>query len=125
MKTKDWRIGNKNNWKGMDANYNSKHAWINRNYGKASHCENDITHESKVFDWANISGEYKREVNDYKQLCRSCHRTMDNGDLCKRGHKLTEENTSIKQKKGQKPYRSCKSCARNWMRQYRTERIAS
>ena len=34
-------------------------------------CEN--CGEQKSYDLANISGEYKRDINDFKWLCRSCH----------------------------------------------------
>ncbi len=57
--------------------YIATHIWLRYHYGKANHCSNDKTHQSKKFEWANISGEYRRDVNDYKQLCPSCHRKMD------------------------------------------------
>lgn len=53
------------------------HYWIAKNYGKANLCENDNTHTGKRFEWANISREYKRDRNDWKRLCPSCHRKMD------------------------------------------------
>lgn len=66
-------------WKGMEAGYVAKHMWIKKHYGKASKCENpDCTYENpKRFEWANVSGEYRREVDDYIQLCPSCHRKRD------------------------------------------------
>lgn len=59
--------------------YAAVHKWISRTYGKASHCENCIK-TAKRFEWANISGEYKRERDDWKQLCPSCHRKADYTD---------------------------------------------
>ena len=64
-------------WKGDKASYQAKHSWMYRHYGKANYCENDITHTSKRFEWANISGRYLRSRSDYKSLCVPCHRRMD------------------------------------------------
>lgn len=33
--------------------------------------------EKNRYEWANISGEYKRELSDYESLCVSCHRIKD------------------------------------------------
>lgn len=57
--------------------YQNIHAWIRRHYGTATKCSFDPTHKTKRFDWANISGEYKKDISDYIQLCRSCHKKMD------------------------------------------------
>lgn len=57
--------------------YSGLHTWLIRTYGRAKYCENDKTHKSKRFEWANISGEYKRNISDYKQLCTSCHHKFD------------------------------------------------
>jgi hypothetical protein len=64
-------------WKGDNIKYRSLHGWIVNNYGKADHCDKCKTKNAKVYDWANISGEYKRDKSDYIQLCRSCHIKMD------------------------------------------------
>lgn len=66
-------------WKGEEASYAAKHMWIVKHYGKAACCENpDCTYDNpKRYEWANISGEYRRDREDYKQLCPSCHRKMD------------------------------------------------
>lgn len=64
-------------WKGDDVGYNALHSWLIRELGPASYCSNDITHKAKRYEWANISREYKRDLNDYKPLCPSCHRKFD------------------------------------------------
>ena len=33
--------------------------------------------ENCRFEWANISGEYKRDLNDWMNLCVSCHKKYD------------------------------------------------
>jgi len=53
------------------------HYWIRKLYGNAYYCSNDKLHKAKRYHWANISGKYKRDINDYKQLCSSCHVKMD------------------------------------------------
>lgn len=57
--------------------YSGIHTWVLYNWGKAIHCDNDLSHIAKRFEWANISGEYRKDRNDWKQLCPSCHRKFD------------------------------------------------
>lgn len=58
--------------------YRLIHIRINNLYGKATKCEGkNCKKKSKKFDWANISGKYKLNKNDWKMLCRSCHKLMD------------------------------------------------
>lgn len=84
------------NWKGENAKYVAKHMWIQKRYGKATYCDNDISHQSRHYEWANISGKYLRDRNDYRQLCISCHRQMDafrrSGGKCSKGHPHIPEN---------------------------------
>lgn len=76
------------NWKGEDAGYFTKHNWVLNNYGKASRCTNRDTgiltikckNKTNNFDWANISGEYHRTIDDFMELCRSCHMLYDLGN---------------------------------------------
>jgi hypothetical protein len=62
-------------WRGNDVGYSSLHTWVKRNKTKPLLCEN--CNEKKPYDLANISGEYKRDLNDYKWLCRKCHMIED------------------------------------------------
>lgn len=72
-------LGSKNwMWKGENAGYHAIHIWLKTNYGKASKCEHCGTKKAKRFEWANISGEYKRDISDYLQLCSKCHHKYDN-----------------------------------------------
>lgn len=69
-------------WKGDHVKYASLHTWINKQKGKASKCSNyNCNGFSKSFDWANLDGRYKRDLDDYIELCRSCHKQYDNGTL--------------------------------------------
>lgn len=65
-------------WKGEDAGIKPKHAWVKRHKGKAKECTQcDKTSETHQIDWANIDHKYKRNLDDYIELCRSCHRLYD------------------------------------------------
>jgi hypothetical protein len=64
-------------WKGSSASLVAKHSWIKRRYGRPQRCEHCGTTENRMYHWANISGEYKRDINDYKRLCVPCHKKYD------------------------------------------------
>lgn len=66
-------------WKGDKAEpYQKVHRWIRNSFGKPNKCENDVRHiDSKVYDWANISGHYLYDISDWVQLCRRCHSLID------------------------------------------------
>lgn len=85
--------------------YIAVHMWVYRHYGKAIKCENCKENKGYRFEWANISGKYKRDIIDWQQLCQSCHKKHDHGNKCKRGHPY-EGNTLIR-KDGN---RQCKKC---------------
>src|SRR5262245_49386562 len=66
-------------WKGDEASYKSLHHWVNRHKvreGKCSHCGT----EGKT-DFANVSGTYKRDVEDFIELCRLCHKVFDGKEI--------------------------------------------
>jgi hypothetical protein len=75
----DPRIVGENNprWAGDDAGYMGKHHWIKKVLGKANKCEFCHTKETYQYEWANKSGEYKKEISDWMQLCTKCHRKYD------------------------------------------------
>ena len=62
-------------WKGDDVGYASLHTWIKRRKPKPEMCED--CKKSPAYDLSNISGEYKRDINDFKWLCRRCHMKND------------------------------------------------
>ena len=73
---------NENNprWKGDDVSYFALHIWLRKNKKPADRCEH--CGKKTKLDCANISGKYRRDVNDYKWLCRSCHIKYDNRMRC-------------------------------------------
>lgn len=63
------------NWKGDNVGYYALHMWVKRRKIKPSLCEE--CKQNEPIDLANISGEYKRELDDWEWLCRSCHMNKD------------------------------------------------
>ena len=73
-------LGDKNhNWKGDKVGYRCLHLWVQRKLGKASQCEHCGKQKTtpKSINWANISRKYLRNLNDWIQLCVSCHKKYD------------------------------------------------
>jgi len=62
-------------WKGDDVGYCALHDWVNRHGDKTGACvrcsAEGITH------WANISGKYLRDLDDFIELCVPCHKQFD------------------------------------------------
>jgi len=64
-------------WKGKKAGLVSIHLWVCRYRGRPKKCEICSTTTAKKFEWANVSGNYERNLFDYKRLCVPCHRKFD------------------------------------------------
>ncbi len=62
-------------WKGDQVGYLSLHKWVYKHKGKAATCE-ECGRTERV-QWANKSFEYKRELDDWLELCYWCHREYD------------------------------------------------
>jgi len=64
-----------------EVGYSALHEWVRNHKEKTGHCaicqREDSGIEGRDFDLANISGDYKRDVNDYEWLCPWCHSTFD------------------------------------------------
>lgn len=63
------------NWSSDEVGYQGLHRWIRNHKEKSEFCEN--CGKQSLLDLANISGEYKREINDFKWLCKKCHMIYD------------------------------------------------
>lgn len=81
-------------WKGNEAGYSTKHAWIRKKLGTPKECENCGITDKHMYHWANISGEYKRDVSDWARLCVSCHSIFD--DIAKKCWITRKENGTNK-----------------------------
>lgn len=95
-------------WTPDEASYYATHNWIRRHYGRANKCEFCNSQTANNFHWANVSGQYKRDISDFIMLCVPCHKKFDKGNLCVRGHEFTPENTRTT-KEG---WRRCRACHR-------------
>jgi len=62
-------------WKGDNVGYYPLHQWIKKYKPKPQFCV--ICGINPPYDLANISGKYKRDVNDFKWVCRRCHMEED------------------------------------------------
>ena len=75
-RTSEKHMGSNNPmWKGDNVGYGKLHVWIKSRKPKPQFCE--VCKKNKPFDLANISGEYKRDINDFQWICRKCHMEKD------------------------------------------------
>lgn len=77
-------------WKGHRAGYQAMHRWIRleRPYTRiCGRCGKTDCHT----EYANVSGEYRRQVEDWIELCVSCHRQMDWDNNPHKGFKLSAD----------------------------------
>lgn len=100
---------------GTPTEYRTLHYWVERQLGCPSLCANCGTTNAKRFEWANISGEYKKDVSDWERLCVSCHRLKDGTGLCRKGlHKMTGSNVYVHLGSG----RRCLECKKQTRKEY-------
>ena len=67
-------------WKGDKVGYYALHDWVQSRKGKAKYCLYAKTLYSDCrgqYEWANISQEYERDINDYMSLCNKHHNQYD------------------------------------------------
>lgn len=67
--------GSSHNFKAEGVGYCALHDWVSRHKGKAAKCEK--CKSTVNVQWANKSWEYKRELDDWLELCYRCHRKYD------------------------------------------------
>lgn len=73
------------NWKGQDAGYIAIHGWLARHKHRTGICsecgsEPGPARDGRAgTDWANVSGQYHRDLDDFIELCRRCHIRRDRG----------------------------------------------
>lgn len=105
-----------------DSEYSMVHHWIVKKLGKPKLCADCGTTEDRVYHWANVSGQYKRELSDWRRLCVPCHVRADGQrkperKFCKYGHPYTPDNLYHYLYKG-KWFRRCRKCGVNTNRRY-------
>jgi hypothetical protein len=66
-------------WNGSSLEYRKLHQWVERNLGKPDECTEcrNVGLVGHKIHWANISGEYKKDITDWVRLCAWCHRKFD------------------------------------------------
>lgn len=70
-----WKTKIHPGWKGDSASYITMPQWVRRHRGtpqKCDHCGYDKS--DRKYEWANVSGRYLRDLDDYKRVCLQCHR---------------------------------------------------
>ena len=79
FKTHKFKGKNHANWKGSKVSYTALHHWLYRELGKPDTCQfcKRSGLKGKFIQWANKSGEYKRELSDWLRLCAKCHYAYD------------------------------------------------
>jgi hypothetical protein len=69
------------NWRGDKVGRGALHNWLTYNYGKASRCVIGTGCKKRVYHWANISRQYKRDIKDFIELCAYHHRVFDRNNF--------------------------------------------
>lgn len=66
-------------WKGDKVGYGALHDWIRKRLGTPKFCEDCGNRKLKhrQYHWANVSGKYIRDLNDWRRLCVKCHSKLD------------------------------------------------
>lgn len=75
MRESSLKNENHHMWKGDKAGYVAINNWVRRRKPKKEFCKN--CGKKKILYLANISGKYKRDINDYEWLCHKCHMEKD------------------------------------------------
>jgi hypothetical protein len=63
-------------WKGDGVAYSTLHRWLSRIATKTGICS--ICGTERSTQWANLSGEYRRDLDDFAEMCVPCHSAFDN-----------------------------------------------
>lgn len=75
MATAAKRGANHPDWKGDEIAYSTIHNWLARVAVKTGTCS--VCGAKRITQWANLSGEYKRDIADFAELCVPCHKRYD------------------------------------------------
>lgn len=81
-------------WKGDAVGYHALHHWVRKYKNKPDSC-NHCGSSEKRLEWANISKQYRRDLDDWIALCKKCHMAYDRRPECPNGHPRTDENTIV------------------------------
>jgi hypothetical protein len=59
--------------------YSVIHARLRRKYGLAPECVYCDDEQKHSFQWANVSGKYTTDIEDYLPMCHHHHNLLDHG----------------------------------------------
>jgi len=76
-------------WLGDAAGYSAVHNWIRKRKPKTGRCQN--CGAQRHTQWANVSREYRRELEDFVELCVPCHKRYDLNCLREENEQLKAE----------------------------------
>jgi hypothetical protein len=62
-------------WKGTDVTYGALHIWVRKNKTKIGVCS--VCGQERYTEWANVGHDYSRDLDDYIEVCKSCHMRKD------------------------------------------------
>lgn len=116
-------------FKGTFNEYTALHNWVRKHRGKPMLCEDCGRSDKKIYEWANVSGEYKKDLSDWKRLCKTCHHKFDDPELtrvkeiCLHGHPLKGDNIRYKTSKRGRITRYCLECQRQYLRNFRQRKM--
>jgi len=65
------------NWKWDCVWYSCLHRRVKKWKWKPMRCDNCGSIDAKKYEWANIDHKYNRILDDYIQMCTTCHRKYD------------------------------------------------
>lgn len=90
--------------------YYALHRWVERQMGKPQTCWECGDDSKSCYNWANTSGEYLKDIRDWRRLCVPCHHREKNPGCCKRGHKMDDANTYLRPNGA---YKDCRTCRKS------------
>lgn len=120
-------------FKGTLTEYRTLHRRIQTKLGRPLRCDNCGSTDKTRYAWANISGEYSEDLDDWVRLCYSCHQLIDgNGrgknryvwssitktGFCKNGHKVDEKTIYVRPS----GYKECRYCIRKRVLRYKHDK---
>lgn len=87
FKSREWK------WKGTISEYKQLHYWVGKYLGKPNKCEKcKGIKTGRRIHWANKSGLYEKDKNDWIRLCARCHFYFDKKDIINRKIKERKKN---------------------------------
>lgn len=108
--------------------YANLHTWVRNHLGKPVECWCCGSKSKQRYHWANVSGNYSKDLQDWVSLCVPCHYDFDGrsevllfSEACKNGHRLTIDRLYLKTPtdKKRRKYIICRECDREQSRRYK------